>query len=535
MTPEALPTELFAGLDAVLLERRGAVFHLMAAPAAWYSQYVPGAPLEPAPDDLANAFPFLEYFLAEAGEFWSARGAGRLLSEIWMQTDAAGIESAFRGIALRAGGREFLLLEKLGADFEERRAAIQAARTRGLAMEWLERRATELAGANQALETRAREMERINQLKSEFLASMSHDLRTPLNAIMGFSSLLDQQKAGALNEKQRSFVHQVRQAADHLLDLINDVLDLSKIEAGRMELHPEIFLLGNALQEVLPAVRALAMPKNVAIDSSGADPILEVYADRIRFKQILYNLFSNAVKFTPRNGRVGIRAGREGGKISFSVKDNGIGIAREEQAAIFEKFYQAGGRGRGAQEGTGLGLAITKRLVEQHGGEIGVESEPGAGSCFSFTLPAHETGGSAPTASRPALVDFAEAQPGRPIQVAVVEDNPASAMLLQAMLEPRCAVTVHDTGLAALDSFLDEAPSLVLLDISLPDIDGRELLKRMRALESLRRVPVVAVSAHAMAGDREKFLDAGFDDYIAKPVTEADQLLKRILQLLSRR
>jgi CheY-like chemotaxis protein len=132
-------------------------------------------------------------------------------------------------------------------------------------------------------------------------------------------------------------------------------------------------------------------------------------------------------------------------------------------------------------------------------------------------------------------VESAEVPAERPHKIAVVEDNPASAMLLQAMLEPRCAVTIHDTGLAALDCFLSEAPSLVLLDISLPDIDGRDLLERMRRVESLRRVPVVAVSAHAMAGDREEFLDAGFDDYVAKPVTEADQLLTRILRLLNRR
>jgi CheY-like chemotaxis protein len=239
------------------------------------------------------------------------------------------------------------------------------------------------------------------------------------------------------------------------------------------------------------------------------------------------------VKFTPRNGSVSVTAHPAGELVTLAVEDNGAGIAPDEQAAIFEKFYQAGA-GKGHHEGTGLGLAITKRLVEQHGGSIRVESQLGAGSRFLFTLPAGKASVPAAGAVKAAGAALA-AQSGALFRVAVVEDNPASAMLLQAMLEPRCAVTVHGAGLDALGEFRKEPPSLVLLDISLPDVDGVELLRRMRAEEALRRIPVVAVSAHAMAGDRERFLAAGFDEYIAKPIPDVAQLFSTILRLLSRR
>ena len=214
---------------------------------------------------------------------------------------------------------------------------------------------------------------------------MSHELRTPLNAIIGFSTLLVQQRAGALNDKQKSFVGEIGQAAAHLLKVINDILDLSKVEAGRLELYPEACTLGEVLGEVLSVVHPLAYAKDIEIRAEDAPSELAIFADRVRLKQILYNLLSNAIKFAPPNGQVFVAARHSGPEIEIAVTDNGPGIPVAEQDRIFERFYQ--GAKHGFNEGTGLGLAITKRLVESHGGRIQVESAPGRGSRFYFTLP----------------------------------------------------------------------------------------------------------------------------------------------------
>jgi signal transduction histidine kinase len=215
---------------------------------------------------------------------------------------------------------------------------------------------------------------------------MSHELRTPLNAIVGFSDLLAEESASPLQDKQRRFVGHIRAGARHLLQLINDVLDVSKIEAGRIQISPVEFKALEAAVEVLSIIRPLAVSKGTHIESI-IEEDLRVYADRVRFKQILYNLLSNAVKFTPEGGRVWIEAVRAHDFARISVGDTGIGIPAEEQAAVFEEFYQAGGTTTEPGEGTGLGLSITKRLVELHGGKIWIQSEPAHGSTFSFTLP----------------------------------------------------------------------------------------------------------------------------------------------------
>jgi PAS domain S-box-containing protein len=249
----------------------------------------------------------------------------------------------------------------------------------------------ELATANAQLELRNREVERANRLKSEFLASMSHELRTPLHTIIGFAELLGEQLEGPLNSKQERFVNHIHRDSLHLLELINDILDLSKIEAGRLEIHPMPFDFEAALGEVLATVRHQAMAKSIALETHGVESV-ELEADRVRVKEMLYNLLSNAVKFTPEHGiiRVQVRTLNDSSgssQMEVSVADTGIGIPPEEHASIFDAFHQVGSTTRGVREGTGLGLAITKRLIEQHGGNIWVESAPGHGSRFTFTLP----------------------------------------------------------------------------------------------------------------------------------------------------
>jgi PAS domain S-box-containing protein len=235
---------------------------------------------------------------------------------------------------------------------------------------------------NQELRLRAAESERANQLKSEFLANMSHELRSPLHTIIGFSELLGEELEGPLNEKQKRFVQHIHKDSLHLLQLINDLLDISKIEAGRVELRVETFSLPEAAEEVLSSLRQQAEAKSITLKSDLR--VEQVRADRLRFKQILLNLLSNALKFTPAGGCVTLSAVTLNGYAEFSVQDTGIGIPISEHELIFDKFYQARSVRR---EGTGLGLAITRRLVEQHGGKIRVESEPNRGSRFVFTIP----------------------------------------------------------------------------------------------------------------------------------------------------
>ncbi len=265
-------------------------------------------------------------------------------------------------------------------DITERKAGENRIRT------LREQYTAELTLKNEQLEARNREVERANSLKTEFLASMSHELRTPLHTIIGFSELLTEQLEGPLTEKQQRFMGHILQDARHLLELINEILDISKIEAGRLELKRESFNFSQCVEEVLAGSRHQAATKNITLENKNTFQG-SLYADRLRIKEILYNLLNNAVKFTPEGGRVWIEATREGDALHISICDTGIGIPEKEQPSIFEKFYQVGDITGGVREGTGLGLPITKHLVELHGGTISVASQPGKGSSFRLVLP----------------------------------------------------------------------------------------------------------------------------------------------------
>jgi signal transduction histidine kinase len=231
------------------------------------------------------------------------------------------------------------------------------------------------------------QLEAANRHKSEFLANMSHELRTPLNAVIGFSDVLLERTFGDLNEKQDQYIGIILTSGKHLLSLINDILDLSKIEAGRMELELTQFDVAMAVDNAVTLVRDRAARHALTLAVEIESDLAPVVGDERRIKQILLNLLSNAVKFTPEGGRIGVRADRRDGRVEIAVSDTGVGIAAEDQAAIFEEFRQVGNDYVRKREGTGLGLALTRRFVELHGGQISVESEPGKGSTFTFTLP----------------------------------------------------------------------------------------------------------------------------------------------------
>jgi signal transduction histidine kinase len=237
------------------------------------------------------------------------------------------------------------------------------------------------------IQDKSAQLEVANKHKSDFLANMSHELRTPLNAIIGFSEVLMEKMFGELNEKQLDYSKDIHESGKHLLSLINDILDLSKIEAGRMDLDLASFHLPTALSNALTLVRERAQRHGVELGLDVDARIGDFIADERKFKQIVLNLLSNAVKFTPDGGRVDVSAKMNGSAVEVAVRDTGIGIAPEDQAAVFEEFKQVGRDYTRKSEGTGLGLALTKRFVELHGGEIRLDSVVGRGSTFSFTLP----------------------------------------------------------------------------------------------------------------------------------------------------
>jgi signal transduction histidine kinase len=239
-------------------------------------------------------------------------------------------------------------------------------------------------------------VERISRMKTEFLTRISHELRTPLNAIVGYSDLLGEQSSGPLPAPYPRFVANIQEGAAHLLAMVNDLLDISRIEAGGVELTLEEFQPAAAIQDVLSVVMPLAAARNIAIDNQ-VPPGASIRADRKRFKQVLYNLLSNAVKFTPENGRAWIAVASRGDTAGFCVGDTGIGIPESELEAVFDEFHQVGGPNASATKGSGLGLAITRRLVELHGGAIRVESIVGQGSQFTFSLGPYSAGPGAGT------------------------------------------------------------------------------------------------------------------------------------------
>ncbi|MCL5265378.1 MAG: response regulator [Chloroflexi bacterium] len=382
------------------------------------------------------------------------------------------------------------------------------------------------------------ELQRANRLKSEFLANMSHELRTPLNAIIGFSELLRNQAMGPLNEKQSRYVANVHSSGTHLLQLINDILDLAKIEAGKIELQPEAFLLSEALESAHITIKPLANKKNISVQVRIPEGQVIIHADPAKFKQIMYNLMSNAIKFTPEGGRVTVQATIKGALAEVSVSDTGIGIAPQDQERIFGEFQQVDGSYSRRYEGTGLGLALTRRLVNLHGGEIRVESELGRGSTFAFTVPLAsalqfpEAESSAAVDRQPELSSIAKEGDGADARVTplvlVVEDDPVTNELVSLWLhqEGYQAVQAFD-GAEAVKKAKELHPFAIVLDLMLPTKDGWQVLRELKDDQQTYDIPVVIVSA---LEERERGFAFGAVDYLVKPV-DRHRLVERLSKL----
>jgi signal transduction histidine kinase/CheY-like chemotaxis protein len=384
-----------------------------------------------------------------------------------------------------------------------------------------EREARALAQVNE-------ELRRLDELKSEFLAMVSHELRTPLTAIVGYSRLLMRQVHGPLTPKQMEHQEAIFRSAQRLTELINDLLDVARLEAARVQLETRPTDVRQAVENVLATVRVAAQAKQITVtDEIGPDLPL-VLADSSRLHQILANLIGNAIKFTPAGGRVRIRAGRQKDQVWVAVEDTGIGIPPEELARIWDPFYQVESPLRRRHAGSGLGLAIVRRLVELHGGAVRAESEgENRGSRFTFTLPVADTG---PTPSVTAAEPEGGIEPvlaGR--EVLVVEDDPRNQDLMRAVVEDLLGgvARVCPDGASALEAAVKHVPAVVLLDLMLPGLSGWEVARRLRQHRDTRGIPIIAVSALARPQERESALHAGCDAYLAKPFTP-DELARVI-------
>jgi PAS domain S-box-containing protein len=380
---------------------------------------------------------------------------------------------------------------------------------------------SERKAAEHALIAARDEAERANRAKSQFLSSMSHELRTPMNAILGFAQLLASDAEQPLAARQRDHVREILRGGRHLLSLINEVLDLALVETGKLKVSLEPVQVAELLQECLGLLRPLARDGAIdvrVVDVSACECL--VIADRTRLKQVLLNLLSNAIKYNRASGHVRIACRAEADTVRIAVTDSGPGVSPEQGARLFQAFERLDAS-QTAVEGAGLGLALSRQLLQAMGGEIGLDSELGAGSTFWVRLPRAEAPGAVPDADLfTASAAAAPAPGGAPRKVLYIEDNPVNVLLMEAMLAHIPNVQMLTAPLPALGLLMAaaERPDLILLDIQLPGMDGFEVLRLLRLGAATQSIPVFAVSANAMDSDLRRGVEAGFARYLTKPL-----------------
>jgi PAS domain S-box-containing protein len=371
--------------------------------------------------------------------------------------------------------------------------------------------------AERAAEAAQAEAERANRAKSEFLSRMSHELRTPLNAVIGFGQLLE---LDDLDPRQREGVEQILKAGRHLLELINEVLDISRIESGTMFMSLEPVHLGSVLADALSLIRPLADEVDVRLTADPAELAdLHVLADQQRLKQVLINLLSNAVKYNVRGGEISVRCQElPGGRVELAVADTGQGMTADQLERLFDPFDRLGAE-RTDVEGAGLGLALSRRLTEAMAGTITAESEPGRGTTMRVQLDGVDAL-QVDTPARPAAPAAAAARPRERRTVIYIEDNLSNLKLVERLLErvPEVRLIPAMQGKLGVDLARQHRPDLILLDLHLPDLHGREVLQRLKRDPATAAIPVVVVSADATPGQIERLRADGATDYLTKPI-----------------
>ena len=393
----------------------------------------------------------------------------------------------------------------------------------------LEERARELRESVKTLGDFNTRLQEASKHESQFLSSMSHELRTPLNAIMGFTDLLHGQFFGKLNEKQLGYISQIDKSGKHLLELINDLLDMAKIDAGATsveleQFHPRECLLSVDLMS--PQFRKKQLKVETHLDPS----IATMTADKRKLKQIMLNLLSNAYKYTPRNGRIDIRIEAEAEHIKISVLDTGIGISEMDQSRVFSEFHQTNRVRDEGLGGTGIGLALTRRLVLLHKGEIGVQSELHEGSTFWFTLPNRNL---PKKASENQDTNFEMSVPRKTGQrILVAEDNRVNmSMLLDMLSIYEHKVYTARNGLEAVQAAITHQPDLILMDIRMPKMDGLEATRNIRNIPKLAETPIIALTASVGKEMRDKCFEAGCTEHICKPI-DSKELFDKLRKFL---
>jgi signal transduction histidine kinase/CheY-like chemotaxis protein len=380
-------------------------------------------------------------------------------------------------------------------------------------------RGRQVAESSRALKEAHARAEEANQAKSEFLAHVSHELRTPLNAILGFGQLLELE---SLDERQRDHIHYVLKAGRHLLELIDEVLELSRIETGELALSPEPVPLAETVHDVMALVRPLSRERGIALTmvADALAPGSHVYADRQRLKQVLLNLLSNAIKYNRSGGRVNVTFAVGEDRLQTVVADTGVGLEHHQLEKLFAPFERLGAEQSGI-EGTGLGLALSKGLIEAMGGSIAVESEPGTGTAFTIEFPVaqHPGAGHEPEAADVELPRLG-AVDGVPRRILYIEDNLSNLALVERILDRYATVELIPAMQATIGLALarDHDPALIVLDLHLPDMHGVEVLRRLKADPTTRDVPVVILSADATKRQAERLRRAGASAFLTKPL-----------------
>ena len=417
---------------------------------------------------------------------------------------------------------------------EAKAAAASLVRERSALSQRVAERTVELSRANE-------ELAHASRLKDGFLASMSHELRTPLTAILGLSDLLLSGGRGPMAEAQARAVGMIQESGRHLLALITDILDVSKIGAGRLDLALGWVDLRSVCEAALSLVTPSAVQKRHVLSLEAPVPRTLFRADERRLKQVLVNLLGNAVKFTPPGGVIGVEALADvaRGEVRITVRDTGPGIPPEARSGLFRAFVQLDARLAREHEGSGLGLVLVDRLVALHGGRVELESEPGRGSRFTVVLPwvrrdtELSVPGRAEAESTRRPVEAGAASPGT--RVLLVEDNEMQRSLFGEMLSGRgFRVEVARNGAEALEIAAAFDPDLVVMDVQMPGMDGLEATRRLRATPLLRETPVLALTALVMPGDRERCREAGVDEYLGKPIP-LEALVEAVGRLARRR
>ncbi len=398
----------------------------------------------------------------------------------------------------------------------------------------LKRHADKVRQQNIEMELQKAKVEEANKLKSEFLSNMSHELRTPLNSILALSRVLQIQSGAKLSEEENEYVRIINRNGEKLLMLINDILDLSKIEAGKIDLKPKKISIRSILRSIIENLEQVAENKGIAIRFDYAEDLTDPVSDEMRVYQIFQNIIGNAVKFT-EEGSVTITATNDEKHLRVVIEDTGIGIEESQLPHIFEEFRQIDGSLSRKYDGTGLGLAIALKSAELISATISVESTPGKGSRFEVIIPlawmqhaiavpeeaAHQENEHSEAAS---WEHSNETGVSELPKIVVIEDDPDNMTTIRAILKKQYCMYEAMDGKTGIELVQRHRPHIVLLDIALPGISGFAVVRELKNMPETRNIPVIALTALSMKGDRERILKAGCDDYLAKPYVIEDLL-----------